>query len=224
MPRLSKRPRDLGPEPAREAGEVTEDTVVCVAFCRALNVSGKNMIKNDVLRGIVHACGGTSVESYIQSGNLAFRLDMSKVESLAAFEERVEAALLAEGIDTAVMVRTFDEIIAAKRALEDFRVSRGSAPDKMHVVFFKTACVAEEGAELAALRGRIGDPEVEAVRGHAAGDTPSSMLLMHLGGGVGQSKVANPVWLVKTFNGVAATMRNWHTVHAMLERALHLRA
>jgi len=44
-----------------------------ITLLRSVNVSGKNLLKMDVLRQLMHELGFHQIQTYIQSGNLIFQ-------------------------------------------------------------------------------------------------------------------------------------------------------
>lgn len=91
-----------------------------IAFLRALNVGGKNVVTMEALRGHFSALGFTDVRSYLQSGNVFFDTDRGESErSLLTrhIEGRLRDAL---GTEVGVYLRTLPEV-AALLALDPFR-------------------------------------------------------------------------------------------------------
>jgi uncharacterized protein (DUF1697 family) len=63
-----------------------------VAFLRGINVGGKNIIKMEVLRGEIEKMGFQDVRTFIQSGNVLFRSEMSDP---AKIEDKIKGGLAA---------------------------------------------------------------------------------------------------------------------------------
>jgi uncharacterized protein (DUF1697 family) len=61
-----------------------------IAFLRAINVGGHNVVTMAALRGHFEALGFEQVETFINSGNVIFK---SKATSDAALERKIEAHL-----------------------------------------------------------------------------------------------------------------------------------
>ncbi len=79
-----------------------------VAFLRGINVSGKNIIKMDVLKSIFVGAGFKNVVTYIQSGNVVFTAEVLKSDELRIIvEQMLEQAL---GYRVVTIVRSLEEI------------------------------------------------------------------------------------------------------------------
>lgn len=81
---------------------------VCIALIRGINVGGNNKIKMADLKIAFEQLGFEEVRTYIQSGNVLFRSDLSEVE----LRKKIESNLHNEfGVKKAVaLVRTNEEI------------------------------------------------------------------------------------------------------------------
>ena len=81
-----------------------------VAFLRAINVGGRNLVKMDRLRAIFEAMKFKNVETFIASGNVIFD---ARSDDPAALERQIEKRLRAElGFDVATFVRSTAEVCA----------------------------------------------------------------------------------------------------------------
>lgn len=79
-----------------------------VALLRGINVVGRNMIKMEALRATISALGFKNVQSYINSGNIAFDTAKAADNKLAA---KIHDAIQKDfGFDISVMVRSKDEL------------------------------------------------------------------------------------------------------------------
>jgi uncharacterized protein (DUF1697 family) len=84
-----------------------------VAFLRAINVAGHNVLPMSELKRIVERLGFEGVETFIASGNVIFGAES---RSAAAVERRVERGLAdALGRETGAFVRTEAEVAAIAR-------------------------------------------------------------------------------------------------------------
>src|SRR5258707_2155990 len=104
-----------------------------VALLRGINVTGKNMIKMETLRGTFAALGFKNVKSYINSGNLVFETAKTDDRKLAA---KIHDAIQTEfGFDISVMVRPVAEIeeIIANNPFE----GQFESHKDVHVFFLK---------------------------------------------------------------------------------------
>ena len=81
-----------------------------VAFLRAINVGGANIVKMDRLRKIFEETGASGVETVIASGNVVFSSPSKSEKGLAAkIAARLEEAL---GYEVATFLRTPAELAA----------------------------------------------------------------------------------------------------------------
>lgn len=75
-----------------------------IALLRGINVSGQKKISMAELRTLLSNAGFTGVQTYIQSGNVVFRLDVKDEKSIA---ETISKAILKQfGFDVSVLVKT----------------------------------------------------------------------------------------------------------------------
>ncbi len=81
---------------------------VYAALLRGINVGGKNKIKMSDLKLMFEEMGCTQVETYIQSGNVIFKSDLSTVNIKAAVEQEIEKKF---GITIDVIIRTGEELV-----------------------------------------------------------------------------------------------------------------
>jgi len=102
-----------------------------IALLRAINVSGTKLIKMDHLRKLFEAFGLSSVQTYIQTGNVIFE---TKAKNTPLFESKLEKQLEAAlGYRVEVFVRSMDELanIVAQDHFEP------QPQDTLHVVFLR---------------------------------------------------------------------------------------
>jgi uncharacterized protein (DUF1697 family) len=104
-----------------------------VAFLRAINVGGRS-VKMDDLRALFAELGFADAQTFIQSGNVIFTSDQSRVE----LEDQIEAVLAENlGYKVPTFIRTADELRAlAKASL--FPASELEAGGSTYVSFLKT--------------------------------------------------------------------------------------
>ena len=82
------------------------------ALLRAINVGGNNRIKMADLRALLEGLGHTDVDTYLQSGNVAFTPADPKAKE-SALRAQLERAIADElGLTIDVMVRTHRELAA----------------------------------------------------------------------------------------------------------------
>jgi uncharacterized protein (DUF1697 family) len=173
-----------------------------VALLRGINVSGRNKIAMAELRALVESLGNTGVQTYIQSGNVV--LD-SAIRSAAKVADAITHAIARElGLDVAVIMRAAAEIDAVLTA--NPLLARGADPAKSHVTFLAAKPAA---SAVRALVDFDRSPDEFAVVGRE--------VFVHCPNGYGTTKLNNTFFEKQL--GVAATTRNWRTVHTLAERA-----
>ncbi len=102
-----------------------------VALLRAVNVAGTGKLPMAELRAMAEGLGLANVRTYIASGNLLFKSDLSECEVKAALEARIEAYA---GKYVPIFVRTAAEMSAVSAA-DPFPDAHGSR----HMVYFLDA-------------------------------------------------------------------------------------
>lgn len=171
-----------------------------IVFLRAVNVSGKNIIKMQALKDALQEAGFGEVKTYIQSGNLLLNSQL-KADELG----RQIKALIAEvfQLDIEVFVRSRE---ALQQALDQCPYGEDCAPNKVFVTFLDRE---PEKALLEALQAIDHKGEVFAVRG--------VVLYFYLPEGMAKSKMSNNYFESRL--KLKATGRNVNTVKKMLELA-----
>lgn len=169
-----------------------------VALLRGINVGGKHRLPMGALRELVAAAGGERVETYIQSGNVAFDAPARAAKALGptlalAIEEQF-------GFAAPVVVRSARQLRAAVSADPFPSCERGT----VHLGFFSAR---PEARAVAGLDGERSPGDSFAVVG--------SEVFLHLPGGAARTKLTN-AWFDREL-GVVTTVRNWKTVEALLD-------
>jgi uncharacterized protein (DUF1697 family) len=81
-----------------------------IAFLRAINVGGNNIVKMDFLRHLFESLGFSNVETFIASGNIVFETTSKNARVLEReIENRLREAL---GYEVATFIRTDTELAA----------------------------------------------------------------------------------------------------------------
>lgn len=125
-----------------------------VAFLRAINVGGRNVVKMDFLRGLFESLGFANVETFIASGNVAFE---SKAKDARALEREIEKTLReALGYEVATFVRTCAEL-AAVAGYEPFSRADIERAAALNVGFLADAVDDESSRKLLALKTDVDD-------------------------------------------------------------------
>jgi uncharacterized protein (DUF1697 family) len=167
------------------------------ALLRAINVGGNNRIKMADLRALLEGLGHTDVETYLQSGNVAFTPADPKAKESAVRAQLEQAVTDEFGLTIDVMVRTHREL-AAVLALHPFG-DRTDDPKQLHVSFLHEVPEPERAKSLEPPAGE--DIEL-AVHGRE--------LYLYTPQGLGRTKLSSAV--IDRKLGVRGTARNWRTV------------
>ena len=120
-----------------------------VAFLRAINVGGRNVVAMDKLRTLFGEIGFAGVETFIASGNVVFEARAREVEALAKKIERKLAAEL--GHEVATCVRTDAEVARVARA-KPFTDAQLAAATAFNIAFLRRSAPAGANKALDALR------------------------------------------------------------------------
>ncbi len=170
-----------------------------IALLRGINVSGQRKVPMAELRAMHERLGHRNVETYIQSGNVVFDVE-SDATSLAASLERAITETF--GFDAPVVVRTVDEFCAAASA--NPYPGDDADPKRVATAFLDAAPAADRIADF--------DPDAHA---------PDVCVLagrevhLHCPSGFGRTKLTTA--FLERQLGVAATVRNWRTISALVE-------
>lgn len=171
-----------------------------IALLRGINVGGHKKIAMAELRSLCADCGGESVQSYIQSGNLVFT-SSSQEATLEAELERAIAARFGFAVD--VLVRS-----AAKwPALLQGNPFPQAAVAEPNLVMMALAKRPPQKDAVAALRERARSGE----RIESAGEA----IWFHYAQGVAGSKLSPA--LIDRLVGSPVTARNVRTVQKLAE-------
>ncbi|MEU7970952.1 DUF1697 domain-containing protein [Micromonospora sp. NPDC049089] len=173
-----------------------------VALLRGVNVGSTRLAMAD-LRRIVTDLGHEDVQTYLQSGNVAFGSSVRDAEKLAAGIARALTDELA--LTVPVLVRSARELAAI--AGGNPYADREDDPTRLLVAFLATAPEKSTADALAVPGGENVSFTV----------TGREVFLHYVDGGYGRSKFTN-AYLEKKL-GVVSTSRNWKSVRALAEMA-----
>jgi uncharacterized protein (DUF1697 family) len=173
---------------------------IYVALLRAVNVSGKNIIKMAELKQLFEAMRFAKVQTYIQSGNVLFESDAEPVTLRQRIEDAIQKAF---GLEVTVVLRTLTE-------LEAVIADCPFADVEQLYVSFLAGAPSPDGIER--LRAFPCESEEWQIRGQA--------VYILYRAGAGQSKLTNAV--IEKRLGVASTARNWRTTLKLVELAKSL--
>jgi len=168
---------------------------------RGINVGGRAKVSMAALRAAFTDMGHSDVQTYIQSGNVIFRSDVSATKTQAAVERGLEDRF---GHGTKVVLRTSGRLaaIAANNPL----TAGGRAPAKLHVTFLASTPALSRVADVDT---RTFLPDEFRVTGRE--------VYLHCPNGYGHTKLHN-AFFERTL-GVVATTRTWNTVTTLLSMA-----
>jgi uncharacterized protein (DUF1697 family) len=125
-----------------------------VAFLRAVNVGGHNVVKMDFLRRLFESLGFSNVETFIASGNVVFEAESENARALErGIEERLREAL---GREVATFVRTDAELAAVAR-YEPFAQSELDGAAALNIAFLADGVDGKSSERLMALRTDVDD-------------------------------------------------------------------
>ncbi len=170
-----------------------------VALLRAVNVGGQNKIAMADLRRRLTSAGYDDVTTYVQSGNVVFRIASTPEPTLVRdLEREIHRAFR---LQVTVLVRTMAQLreVVAKNPF----LRRGADPATVHVTFLAGR---PAPAAVTSLAAKTGGPDEAVVRGRE--------VYLCCPGGYGRTNLNN-AFLEKQL-GVAGTTRNWKTVTTLL--------
>lgn len=171
-----------------------------IVFLRAVNVSGKNIIKMQTLKEVLQAAGFEGLQTYIQSGNLLLE---SKLKA-PALQKQLKALIAAEfQLDIEVFVKSRE---ALQQALDHCPFGSECAPNRVFITFLDRR---PDAALLEQLQAVDHKAEVFGVW--------EEVLYFYLPDGMAKSKMSNQYFETKL--KLKATGRNVNTVNKMLDLA-----
>lgn len=179
---------------------------VYIAMLRGINIGPHKRIKMDRLRASFEELGFSSVQTYIQSGNVVFKAGKITVSSLC---KKIEENLLDDfGFSVSVILRTREEMEKSVRG-NPLLKEKGVDPSKLHVAFLSGTPTPEALEKLQALT-------LPPDRTRCLG---KELHLYFPNGVSGSSLWKHPLDRVLS---VVTTMRNWNTVNQLCAMAKQL--
>ena len=177
-------------------------TGVNVALLRGINVGGKNRLPMKELAALFVDAGCEDVRTYIQSGNVVFRVGPAAGEDIASV---IRASIMDHfGYQIPVITRTareFQENVQANPFLE-----AGAETDKLHFMFLAEL---PDSANVEALDTDRSPGDEFAVQGRE--------IYLYCPNGVARTKLTNSYFDSRL--STTSTTRNWRTVQRLLELA-----
>lgn len=169
-----------------------------VACLRGVNVGG-NPLRMDWLREACEKLGLTSVQTYLQSGNIVFSSRLSAARLAGLLKDTIDAHTVRP---VPVIVRSATEL-AAVVAANPFLGQSGIDPRKLHVTFLDKAPGKPDLARLAELAGTR--DQYHLIRREVYLHCPINYV---------DTRLSNAA-IEKTL-AVSATTRSWNTVTQLL--------
>jgi uncharacterized protein (DUF1697 family) len=177
---------------------------IFIALFRGINVGGKNSLPMKELVSISEGLGCQGVKTYIQSGNMVFKIGE---KDLSGLSERLRTEIKKRrGFAPSVLflsLRGFEKIVANNPFPEV-----QNDPQALHVGFLAAVPEKPDLKTLETLRAKT-----ERFR------LIDSAFYLHAPDGIGRSKLAANT---ERLLGVGMTDRNWRTVCKILEMAKQL--
>jgi len=171
-----------------------------IALFRGINVGGKNILKMRDLVLLLENLGATNVKTYIQSGNVVFETQDSKVISAETISESIQQIY---GFSPQVLLLTLEELHSAMQN-NPFPEAE-SNPKAVHFGFLADKPVKPRLDDLERLKAPT-----------EAFILKDKVFYLYAPEGVGRSKLAASS---ERLLGVPMTDRNWNTVCKLYELA-----
>ena len=125
-----------------------------IAFLRAVNVGGNNIVKMDFLRHLFESLDFSNVETFIASGNVVFETTSKNAQALERkIENRLREAL---GYEVATFIRT-DTELAAIANYKPFSQSELDGSVALNIAFLADVLDDKSSQKLMAMRTDIDD-------------------------------------------------------------------
>lgn len=171
-----------------------------IALLRGINVSGKNIIKMEVLKSLFEQIGFKNVQTYIQSGNIVFSY---KKEVLEKLRKKIQESIHKEfGYDVHVAICTAESFVEMVKA-NPFLKRRDVSEEKLYYTFVSETPVAKSVTHLQSLA-----TEGEEI---AIG---TNILYLYVPGQYGKTKLSNS--FIENKLKLSATTRNLKTCRQLL--------
>ncbi len=175
-----------------------------ISILRGINVSGQKKIKMADLKALYESLGFKNVETYIQSGNVLFETNTTKVGELKI---KIEKAISKKyGFDVPVEIRNGRELSDIINNTPFGALDLEGNGTKLLVTFLAAKPTA---TKITKLMEYVAAPEELVVAGRE--------VYLHCPNGYGKTKLSN-TFLERTL-GVDATTRNWKSVCKLHEMA-----
>nr|WP_321357955.1 DUF1697 domain-containing protein [uncultured Draconibacterium sp.] len=179
-----------------------------IAILRGINVSGKNKVKMDALKSSFSRLGFEQVQTYIQSGNVAFRYQETDSANLA---ERISKQIKDDfGFDVSLLVLSALQLANIIKN-NPFLGDENKDAQFLHVTFLKET-PANVNSEKITSYVKAGEEYV----------ISEGVVYLYCPHGYGKTKLNNNFF--ESQLKVSATTRNWKTTLKLLEMAKEVEA
>lgn len=175
-----------------------------ISLIRGINVTGHRIIKMTELKQLYEDLGFQEVQTYIQSGNVIFKLDGES--SCMELSSRIEKAIFEKfGYNVSVIIRTPEEL-AKVLNINPYCNADGTFKDNIYITFLEDYPTVEN---LEKIRPLSFHPDRFTILGKE--------VFIDCASGYGTTKLSNTFFENKL--NVRATTRNWKTAVKLLEMA-----
>lgn len=174
-----------------------------ISILRGINVSGKKLIKMDVLRELYERLGFQNIITYVQSGNVIFTSKNSNPHELELkISRKIENDF---GFNVPIIVLTIDQLT---RIIEQnpFSKDLDKDPAFLHVTFLASQ---PEPYDLKIIEGKKQNEEEILIS--------NEVVYLYCPNGYGRTKLTNT--FLETKLKIGATTRNWKTTNELLRLA-----
>ncbi len=174
-----------------------------ISMLRGINVGRQNQIRMADLKSLYESLGFTSVQTYVQSGNVVFSCQESDPAQITS---KIEAAIQHKfGTAIPVLIRRPDDL---QRLVDANPFIHGRSEDlsKLHITFLYDS---PSDANIARLVGFKYPTDEYSIR--------EREIYLFCPNGYGRTKLSNTFFEKKL--SVQATTRNWNTVTTLLAMA-----
>ncbi len=173
-----------------------------ISILRGINVSGKHLIKMEALRTTYENAGFSSVQSYVQSGNIVFQSDSVHTGEL---EQEITRLIKTDfGFEVPVIVLSTSTL---KRIIENNPfLKQEKDPGFFHVTFLSEK---PEQDAVSVIEAKKSEGEAIAFSDEA--------VYLYCPNGYGKTRLTNT--FIESKLSVTATTRNWRTVNELLRIA-----
>jgi uncharacterized protein (DUF1697 family) len=167
-----------------------------IALFRGINVGGKNILPMKGLVDILEGMGSEDIKTYIQSGNVVFKINQEEIRKIA---KEIGLKILEHyNFEPQVLLLKPDDLYSASDN-NPFETENGKA---LHFYFLASP---PESPDLEKLESVKSDSEKFKLI--------NNILYLHAPDGIGRSKLAAKV---EQSLGVPVTARNWNTIRKLI--------